>query len=49
MLVTNAAAGNASAAIDMRVNGRTVSANDQVFVQRDEAGSWRGTLEVALT
>jgi protocatechuate 3,4-dioxygenase beta subunit len=49
MLVANRVADDASAAIDIRVNGRRVPANDQVFVRRDEIGSWRGTLEVALT
>ena len=49
MLVANPVVGDASSGIDMRVNGHSISANDRVFVGRDEAGSWRGTLEVALT
>ena len=35
--------------IEVHVSHRRTSTNDHVFVRRDEAGSWRGTLEVALT
>ena len=48
MLVANPAE-RSTPAIDIHVSHRSTSTNDHVFVRRDEVGSWRGTLEVALT
>ena len=48
MLVTNPAHA-ASPSVDIRVSRRNLRASDRVVALRDAAGSWRGTLEVALT
>ena len=49
VIVTNPRVSGTSPAIDVHVSHKSVSAHDHVFVRRDAAGSWRGTLEVALT
>jgi hypothetical protein len=48
MIVANPAARHTSD-IEVHVSHRSSSTNDHVFVRRADDGSWRGTLEVALT